>query len=100
MGIILMILVWILLGCICQEPLYDCLPEDINPLWKIPLCFLGPLSIVGLFVIFIWLAISDYIGEVKAYYDRKRERKREEKLRHSYDDRIPERVIRELNRRD
>ena len=81
MEIILMILLWILLGCVCQEPLYNFLPGDVNPLWKIPLCFLGPLSIVGLFVIFIWLAISDYIGEIKAYYYRKRERKEKEERR-------------------
>lgn len=78
MGIILMILVWLILGWIVERPIYDCLPGDVNPLWRIPLCFLGPTSLIVLLVIGLWLTVSDYIGEVKAYYYRKRERKNRE----------------------
>lgn len=94
------ILFWCIPGLAGAWFIKEFISDDFNPLWKIPLTLIGPFSFAVLIFIGIYAIIRNYIREVKDYYADKRERKREEKLRHSYDDRIPERVIRELNRRD
>lgn len=95
---LLVILFWFLPGLGCACFMKDCI-DNFNPLWKIPLTLIGPFSFVVLIFIGICAIIRNYIREIKDYYADKRERKREEKLRHNYDDRMPERIIRELNRR-
>lgn len=90
---------WFAPGLICAFFIKDCAVDDFNPLWEIPLTLIGPFSFVIVIFIGIYRLIRNYIKEIKDYYADKRERKREENNRHNYDDRIPERVIRELNRR-
>ena len=93
------ILFWFLPGLGIACFMKDCIFDNFNPLWKIPLTLIGPVSFVIVIFIGIYRLIKNYIKEIKDYYADKRERKREEKNKHNYDDRIPERVIRELNRR-
>ena len=61
---------WLVMGLAVACLLKDTC-DDFNPLWKIPLTLLGPISFVVAILIGIRALIRDYIQEVKDYYERK-----------------------------
>ena len=74
--IIILIGVWITSG-IANVCIIDDILDAYNPLWKILIVLLGFFGFVLDFVVLSWMFISDYIEEVKMYYRRKNEFKRQ-----------------------
>lgn len=79
---LLLVFLWCILGLACACLMRDCVFDDFNPLWKIPLALIGPLSFVVLIFIGIYNLIKNYIKEIKDYYaDKKAAQKRIEERR-------------------
>lgn len=65
------ILFWFIPGLACACFMKDCIFDDFNPLWKIPLTLIGPFSFVIVIFVGIYKLINNYVKEVKDYYERK-----------------------------
>lgn len=77
----LVIVFWFIPGLGCACFMKDFIFDDFNPLWKIPLILIGPLSFAIVILMGIYTSIRKYIYEVRAYYAHKAARKRIEEKR-------------------
>lgn len=76
-GWLFTVFVWCIIGLACACFMDDCIFDDFNPLWKIPLTLIGPFSFVILIFVGIYKLINNYVKEVKDYYaDKKAARKK------------------------
>jgi hypothetical protein len=66
---------YLLTGFLGMEVIVTSVDNEMNPLWKIPLLLLGPLTFVIFVVMGIVFLIKNYIEEVRDYYRRKDEKK-------------------------
>lgn len=78
LGTIAIIAAYSLLGmfiwaCIFEDFIYRYID---NPLWKLPIFLLWPVSIVGVFIVAVFWALKNYCNEVRECYKEKKEKKK------------------------
>lgn len=76
--IVLTVACHFIFGVAAMDCIYSSSRGDINPLLKIPLILLGPMSFIVYIGIEVYKFIKSYIKEVSNYYKRKRRRRLEE----------------------